>query len=326
VYSAQSVAKVSVYSAAEASVCSVAGFARRSSNNSGRGTHRWHPSIWASGGTRESHRRGGPEHYGSARATAPGLFWATAPKSFGFDSLREYEVILGDTIDRKRVSLLNCFDTRTTFGTGKLGRRDVFAHVVLDGVHVTDADPLLHAANATFRNAAAWWGKSGVNARLRSKTDLRRATIRYSARKPIVLFADGDVTLSAYATLAELPSSADDSGDYNLKEEVRIEFVSKSGRALSYVTRTLNACQDLLSIACQAYCDMMSLNIFPDARYNRSASYHAEPMFRGEGKSRRHKLLFGRMHIARDPRRVFTAWLCEGDKIAAMRALYLSAL
>jgi len=254
------------------------------------------------------------------------LVLADRSRSFGFGSHREHDVILGDTIDGKRVSLLNCLDTRTSFGTGKLGRREMFAHVVLNGIHVKDADPPLHAANATFRNAAAWWGKSGVNVRLRSKTDLRRATIRYSAREPIVLFADGDVTLSAYATLAELPWSADDSGDYRLREEVRIELVSKIGRPLSYVTSTMHACQDLLSIACQAYCDMTSLNVFADARHSRKASYHADPVFRGNEKSRRHKLLFGRADIARDPRRVFTAWLGEADKIASMRAVYFSAV
>jgi hypothetical protein len=238
---------------------------------------------------------------------------------------REYEVILGETNDGKRFSLLNCFDTLTSVSSrSRLARREIYAQLVLDGIHVRSTDPILYGATATFRYGGVWWGTNHLRTK-HGKKGLRRVTIRYSAPEPLILFKDGSVELTAYATLASLPSSTDDGGEFTVNEEVRFELLSKEGRPLSYFVDTLQSCRDLLSIACQDYCDMLRLEVYQDRKHLVEARYHGVPLFRSSAKRRHHTLLFGLRDIKRQRRNVFSSWFANADETAAMRALYCVA-
>jgi hypothetical protein len=177
-----------------------------------------------------------------------------------------------------------------------------------------------------FRNGDLWWNRRSLKPKPLGRT-LRRATIRYAAIEPVILFDNGETRLSVYSTLASLPGAPDDNGDYSLKEEVRFECLSKKRKPLSYFTDTLFACRDLLSIACQDYCDTRRLSVYQDRKYYRDATYHGVPVFKSDPKRRRrHDVLFRLSDIHRSRQRVFASWLAEAKQLAAMRALYTLAV
>lgn len=244
------------------------------------------------------------------------------PKTFSDSRHREYDVINGNTIDGKKLALLRCFDTFTRMTSHRLSKRKVYAGVVLEGVHVKSPDPSVYWVEATMRNMNAWWGHSGVRARI---TKWPKASVRFSPRRPITLSDTAEAKLVAQPTLESFSSGANENGEYRLKEEVRFVLSLKRPRPMSKALSIMTAARDLVSIGCQDYCDFLRLNVSTDKKGHQTAVYHGEPIFKGQGNAKRHKLLFGFDDIARAPRRVFRGWLAEADRTAAMRSLYFLA-
>ena len=166
-------------------------------------------------------------------------------------TLREYDAILGATTEGKAITLLRCFD-KSVGGGGWPPRprsRQIFANAVLVGFHGDGRDPLVSGASALFRHANVWWNQSGII--VDPSVELPDASVQYKRPPAVQVFANGDFEIKIYATLASLSFQANPSGEYPLREEVRIELTSETPRHLSIVQDTMHACQDLLSIACQ---------------------------------------------------------------------------
>ena len=153
----------------------------------------------------------------------------------------EYEVLVGDTIEGKKVSLLKCFDVSTSMSSNRLSQRKVYAQTALVGVHVKEADPKVYGAEVTLRNINAWWGRSGFRGKL---IKWPRAVVRFSPSRPVTLWQTSDAKLVARATLESFSSSAKEDGEYRLKEDVRLtprwtvekrQFMDGSKAAISRV-------------------------------------------------------------------------------------------
>lgn len=245
-------------------------------------------------------------------------------------TLREYDAILGETTAGKAISLLRCFD-KSAGGGGWPPRprsRKIFANAVLVGFHGDGRDPLVSGASALFRHANVWWNQSGIT--VDPPVKWPDASVQYKRPSPVEVFANGDLKIKICATLASLSFRADPSGEYTLREEVRVELTSKTPRPLSVVEEMMHACQDLLSIACQQYCDMERLTVIePVAERPQTATFHAIPIFKNRGEVRdlhSSDLLFTFTDIKDNADKIFDAWLTNAAVLRPIRALYFSAI
>jgi hypothetical protein len=173
-----------------------------------------------------------------------------------------------------------------------------------------------------------WWNQSGIT--VDPSVKWPDASVQYKRPSAVKVFASGDLEITIYATLASLSFGASPSGEYPLREEVRVEIRSKTPRHLSAVEEMLYACQDLLSIACQHYCDMERLTVIePVADSPETATFHAVPIIQNQ---RRHRdlhfedLLFTFTDIKDKADKVFEAWLTNAALLRPVRALYFSAI
>lgn len=183
----------------------------------------------------------------------------------------EYDALHGITNEGKRITLLRCFDISTGGPVGGLGKRDVHANVALIGIHAEGPDPLLSSATAVIADARVWFGRS--NLRVANFTSMQKANLAYEAPPAIILYEQDGLTLKMYATLTSLPSALDDDGEFEIREQLRFELDSVSPRPLSELNCVLEACRDLLSIACQDYCAADSWLVYQGTgRESREAS------------------------------------------------------
>lgn len=236
----------------------------------------------------------------------------------------EYDALHGITNEGKRITLLRCFDISTGGPVGGLGKRDVHANVALIGIHAEGPDPLLSGATAVIADARVWFGRS--NLRVANFTSMQKANLAYEAPPAIILYEQDGLTLKMYATLTSLPSALDDDGEFEIREQLRFELDSVSPRPLSELNCVLEACRDLLSIACQDYCAADSWLVYQGTgRESREASYHAAPIFRGKRRGPRN-LFFRFDDIAAAPQEYFTNWLNQADRLAEIRSLYFLAI
>lgn len=249
---------------------------------------------------------------------------ATSDGSFLADN--DYDVLHGISSSGKRVTLLRCFDVASGGPIGGLRHRDVYVNAVLLGFHAEDVDPSVFRVAGTFRHARSWHAKSTLRAE--SSGTLQNVEVTYSAPESLTLYESSGVKLKMYATLESLSSSFDDGGRFQMKEELRFELDADSPRPLSEIERVFLACRDLLSIACQDYCDIDRLAVYQRAGVEVSeATYYAQPVFRGKSESRRlHQMLFRFSDIADNPAQYFTRWLEEAERLRLIRSLYFSAI
>jgi hypothetical protein len=243
-----------------------------------------------------------------------------------FGKLREYDAVLGETTSGKDVSLIRCFDRSLGGALGKPGSREIFAHAVLVGFHGEGRDPVVSAANVVFRHAAAWWGQSGIS--LDHSVRWPGASVHYRRPATVQVFSDGDLEIKIYATLASLPSGPDSTGEFRLREEVRVELQLQTPRPLSFVLEIVHACQDLLSIACRHYCAIERLAVFQTVDpFPNEATYHAVPVVKPSGAARNplpSSLLFKFQDIQDEA--VFGSWLAQAEALRPVRALYFLAI
>jgi hypothetical protein len=110
--------------------------------------------------------------------------------------------------------------------------------------------------------------------------------------------------------------------------QAHIELHSKIPRRLSSVQEIVQACQDLLSIACQRYCDDERLTVLqPGCSPAQEATFHAIPFFKEPTRARRllpSSLLF-RFDDIKDGM-VFRLWLEHAERLRPIRALYFLAV
>lgn len=243
-------------------------------------------------------------------------------------TLKEYDSILGTTTDGKAVTLLRCFDKSARGSFQGPRARDIFANAVLVGFHGDGSDPHISKASALFRYANVWWNQSGIV--VDPTVTFPDASIQYKRAPAVPVFADGDLEIKLYATLASLPFRADSSGGYPLREEVRVEVTAKTPQRLSVIEELLHACQDLLSIACQQYCDRERLIVVePVADHPDTATFHAVPVFKHHARVRDlhfSDLLFTFTDIKDKADTTFGSWLKNAELLRSIRALYFSAI
>lgn len=252
---------------------------------------------------------------------------STQATSF-YPTTRQYGYIHGRTTSGNDITLLRCFDRFVGGALDAPGAREVFANAAIVGLHLQGSDPLVSGASAVFQHANAWWGQSGL--KIDRAVAFPDARVDYKNVPPLTLWADGESTISVYATLASLPSGTEDDGSFLLREEVRIELRTKTPRPLSEVNATMHACGDLLSIACQRYCSTERLTII-DAMdgEGRSGTHHAIPIRKPGGRNRSPlgaELLFRFDDIKDRPGEAFCGWLTNAEGLTPVRALFFLAL
>lgn len=239
---------------------------------------------------------------------------------------REYDALHGLTNDGKRVTLLRCFDVSTGGPSGGLGRREIFANAVLVGIHADGPDPLLSGVTGVFRHARSWYGRS--NLRVADFVSMQTFKLAYEAAPAVTLYEEDGVTLRMVPTVASLPSALDEDGQFQVQEELRFTINTDTPRHFSELNRMLAACQDLLSVACQDYCDVERWCAHQGPGIEtREASYHAEPVFRGNARKRGAlQPLFCFDDIVDAPSTYFTRWLNEAERLSSIRSLYFLAV
>lgn len=243
-----------------------------------------------------------------------------------FASNADYAVLHGISSDGKRATLLRCFTTSSGGPLGGLRHREVYVNAVLLGFHADGPDPAVSGVTGIFRHSRSWHGSS--NLKVQYSGTLQNAQMTYGATPPLTLYDLSGVTLRMHAALASLPSAFGDDGSFQIKEELRFDLAVDTPRPLSELDRMLAACRDLLSIACQDYCDAERWLVYQGTDEDaEEASYHSEPIFQGRRASRRfHQMLFCFSDIADDPAPYFTRWLQEADRLKMIRSLYFSAV
>src|SRR5262245_50193849 len=81
-----------------------------------------------------------------------------------FPPAENYELLLGVTTGGLRITLINCLERHTTTSFGTAPQLvEIYAHVVVVGLHAEDADPVIASATVTFQNLSEWWKRSGID-------------------------------------------------------------------------------------------------------------------------------------------------------------------
>ena len=239
---------------------------------------------------------------------------------------REYDTIFGRTTEGKDVTLLRCFDRSVGGALDAPGSREIFANAAIVGFHALGRDPLVSGATAVFENATAWWGHSGLKV---DGTKFPNALITYKKPPPLAVWSDGDTDISICSALASLPSSATVGGEFSIREELRVELRMKTRRPLSAVNATIQACGDLLSVACHSYCGTERLTLIDSVDDELQLGiFHAVPVRKSarNGRSQPPSLIFGLKDIKHRPVEAFCRWLVNFRDLIPIRALFFLAL
>jgi len=120
--------------------------------------------------------------------------------------------------------------------------------------------------------------------------------------------------------------------EHSLKEEIRIEMSASSPIPLSEFQWRVDACKDLLSVACHTVCQVEELRLIPPKLDRESrleiGRFHAVPVLSDRDKESRTSLdpLFQCGDIRDHTQAIFTAWLQGARSLLVVRSLYLSAV
>jgi hypothetical protein len=234
-------------------------------------------------------------------------------------------LIHGVTTDGKAVSLLRCYETasRMNFGrAGALRTITVGANALIFGFHASEIDPLLSAASLSLRHLSEWWRRTG----LEQDTTVERpnVVVRYTAADPLQLHDDGTFRVSLRRSL----SGSVGKGKAALQESVTFEIEASTPTRLSEFHRRVRECEDFLSIACLALCEVDELELTAAVGDNGDArgTFHAVPIYhsRERGTSSTVRMLFRAEEIEHRLPALFSAWCSRADALFDSRALYFA--
>jgi hypothetical protein len=120
--------------------------------------------------------------------------------------------------------------------------------------------------------------------------------------------------------------------EHSLREEIRIEMSASSPIPLSEFQWRVDACKDLLSVACHTVCQVEELRLLPPRIDGESrlevGRFHAVPILSDRDEESRMwpDLLFHCGDIRDHTQAIFTAWLQCARSLLVVRSLYLSAV
>jgi len=255
-------------------------------------------------------------------------------EGFSPPTLDKYDVIQGETINGKSLSLLGCFDRSVKGSFSGLGTKNIYANTVIDGLWVSDRDPLISEVEVLYQNINAWMQRSSIKVESSSKD--RYLDIKYEGFDRISVYQGEDLRLEIYSSPDSCPVSPNIDGTIGIREEMRFRILPHEDRPLSYFTNIIRTIQDLLSISCLRLCqtDRVTLVINPPAtKQNKDArpevgTLHALPMFSGPKKQPGHwfDFLFNFIDIEGRIADVFDRWLGIAEKLRPVCGLYFTAL
>jgi hypothetical protein len=234
-------------------------------------------------------------------------------------------LIHGLTTDGKAVSLLRCYEaaSRTNFGgAGTLRTITVNANALIFGFHAREIDPLLSSASLSLRHLSEWWGRTG----LEQDTTVERpnVAVRYTAADPLPLRDDGTFRVSLRRSL----SGSVGKGKAALQESVTFEVEASTPARLSEFHRRVRECEDFLSIACLALCEIDELELTAEGDDNGHArgTFHAVPIYRSRerGTSSTVRMLFRAEEVEDRLPALFSTWCSRAEALFDSRALYFA--
>ena len=245
------------------------------------------------------------------------------PEPFG--PLREYELIHGVASNGIPITLINCFDRLSQGSSFTTSRRlEIYANEMIAGLHCDSADPMLSVVTVRFAHMNEWWGQSGFENDPSVK--LPDFAARYKTKRPLVL-SEGPfrVSIKPYAI------GSFSARQVLIKEQIVFEIESAEPRRLSEFQRITKMCNDFLSVACSALCEIEEFSVVPprlEGDRPRMGTLHAVPFLknRERRKSSSAKMLFTFSDIAARPQTLFAEWLNKTDKLEDARTLYMVGL
>ncbi len=260
---------------------------------------------------------GGPEGANLKLLLEPAPLSADLLRQAFSSEIREYDFLLGDTTSGEKVTLLKAFNRST---------ENIFANAVIVGFHADGADPLISTAAVVFRHLDEWWDRAAISPDVSSGWP--NLTLQYKEPDPIVVYEDSVLRISVRSGL----TGSHKRMEHSLREEIRIEMTASSPIPLSEFQWRVDACKDLLSVACHTVCQVEELRLLPpridgESRFE-IGRFHAVPVLSDRDEESRMwpNLLFHCGDIRDQTQAIFTAWLHCARPLLVVRSLYLSAV
>ncbi|HLG55676.1 MAG TPA: HEPN domain-containing protein [Vicinamibacterales bacterium] len=260
---------------------------------------------------------GGPEGANLKLLLEPVPLSASLLRKVFSNEIREYDLLLGDSTSGEKVTLLKAFNRSTD---------TVFANAVIIGFHAVGADPLISTAAVVFRHLDEWWDRAAISPDV--SLGWPNLTLQYREPDPIVVYEDSVLRISVRSGL----TGSHKRMEHSLKEEIRIEMSAISPIPLSEFQWRVDACKDLLSVACHTVCEVEELRLIPPRIDGESrleiGRFHAVPILSDRDQESRMSPdpLFHCGDIRDHTQEIFTAWLQCARSLLVVRSLYLSAV
>jgi hypothetical protein len=242
---------------------------------------------------------------------------------------QKHPLIHGRTDSGEELSLLNCFQVHARYLiSDDHAELELVVNAIVFGFQASESEILLSQATAHFDCAREWAAKSGLSIDTGQLTR-GRYSVAFNPPSNIVLFDDGEMSVTLYWGLDGAPLTAD-IGTIRLKEVVSISVSVRNPRPLRAVLEIVYAIQHLLSVACLRLCTLQRLVLFSpgsSADTRLRGTYHALPRYEHQSTREREPddPLFVLSDVE-DPRRLFSLWFEKEKKLRSILGLYLSAL
>jgi ApeA N-terminal domain 1/Apea-like HEPN len=246
-----------------------------------------------------------------------------ADKPDVFPELVSYDRLFGLTTDGKAITLMHSYErsSRGTLGTTPRPI-EIYANQVIVGSHCSSTDPLVSTVSARFRHLNEWYGRSGLSRDAAVKPP--NFSAQYSRPAPVVLHDNGSMRVLLRSGM----SGAIGAHDAHIRERIHIDVVAATPTPFSELYRVVQACGDLLSIACLDLCDARELTLtFPATDTDRQpyAHFHAVPIYKEHSTRKRGPAFLFRYEDIQDVApAMFEAWLSQIDKLHSARVLYFA--
>jgi hypothetical protein len=243
-----------------------------------------------------------------------------------FPDLASYDRLFGLTTDGKPITLIHCHESSSRGTLGRTPRPiEVYANRVIVGSHCPSDDPPVSSVSVRFRHLNEWYGRTGVS----TDPDVKPPNFaaRYSHPDPVVLHDNGNMRV----VLRSGMKGSFRARRAEMRERIFIDVVAATPAPLSEFQRIVQACGDLLSIACLDLCDQRELTlVFPETETGpkHSGSFHAVPIYEHHASRKRRGpfVLFRYAMIAERAPAIFDAWLSQATKLHAARVLYFAGV
>ena len=236
---------------------------------------------------------------------------------------KNYEFLLGVTTGGLRISLIDCLERLTTTSFAAPQRVEIYAHVVIVGLHAESADPLIASATVTFQHLSEWWRRSGIDYDFSAQWP--NVAMRYEKAAPLIVEDDDSWRVSIGPTF----TGSLNSHRIDMRETVRLEVEAKTPRPFSEFRPRISAFGDFLAIACLRLCSVEELVIVrPVEEAGKRAEQgrvHDVPIY--QRRERRPSLFVRSLlrfsDIEGREREVLKTWFAASDRLLEVRALYL---